>query len=72
MNEMYNFKNKSSGSVAWWCFWPSLIFLGLSMVVSIIGVIGIVVYLALTSGIDSPEQLINGVMRFLMPLNIVA
>ncbi len=72
MNEMYNFKNKSSGSVAWWCFWPSLIFLGLSMVVSIIGVIGIVVYLALTSGIDSPEQLITGVMRFLMPLNIVA
>ena len=72
MNEMYSFKNKSSGSVAWWCFWPSLIFLGLSMVISIIGAIGIVVYLALTSGIDSPEQLVNGVMRFLMPLNIVA
>ena len=42
------------------------------MVISIIGAIGIVVYLALTSGIDSPEQLITGVMRFLMPLNIVA
>ena len=72
MNKLYNFNKDTKDSDAWWCFWPSLVFLGISFVVSIIGGIIVAFLIIYNEGFNDPDQFINSVMKFLMPINIIA
>ena len=72
MEDVYSFKKNTKDSVAWWVFWPALVFLGISIVVSIIGAIILVVFLMAKGGFDNPSDLVNETIKYSMPINIVA
>ncbi len=72
MEDVYSFKKNTKDSVAWWVFWPALVFLGISVVVSIIGAIILVVFLMAKGGFENPNDLVSEIIKYSMPINIVA
>ncbi len=70
MKDKYNFKKNDSSSIAWWCFWPGLVYLGISLVIGAIFGIFYGVYLGM-NGIIEFEDIMSELAKVIMPVNIV-